>query len=154
MDEVFEGQCQCGAASYRVTGQSLALFACHCPECQRQSSSAFGMALWVKKSAVELMTGSLSSWVRRTSSGRHMVCQFCPVCGSRIFHQLTDQDEIISIKPGTLKDTKWLQPVAHIWAQSAQPWVEFGEGCLVYPGNPESFEEMLEAWEEKRKQEA
>jgi hypothetical protein len=124
MDEVFEGQCQCGEVAYRVTGQSLVLFACHCSECQRQSSSAFGMALWVKHSVVELMSGRLQSWVRGTSNGQQMLCQFCPVCGSRIFHQLSSQKEIISIKPGTLNNTKWLKPVGHIWSQSAQPWVE------------------------------
>lgn len=154
MAEVFEGQCQCGDVAYRVIGQSLALFACHCSECQRQSSSAFGMALWVKESGVELMSGSLRSWVRRTPTGRQMVCQFCPVCGSRIFHQLMDQEGIISIKPGTLNNTKRLQPVAHIWTRSAQPWVEFREDCLVYLEDPDSFEAMLKAWQEKIRQEA
>lgn len=150
MTEVFEGQCQCGEVTYRVAGQSLTLFACHCAECQKQSSSAFGMALWVRKSAVELLSGSLHSWVRRTPNGRQMVCQFCPVCGSRIFHQVTDQEEIISIKPGTLNDTKWLRPVGHIWSQSVQPWVDFEAGCLVYPENPASFEAMLDAWQKRQ----
>lgn len=154
MVEVFEGKCQCGALAYRVTGQSLALFACHCSECQRQSSSAFGMALWVKKSGVELISGRLQSWVRSTPNGRQMLCQFCPVCGSRIFHQLSGQEEIISVKPGTLNNTKWLDPVGHIWSQSAQPWVEFDDECLMYPQNPSSFEAMFEAWKTKRRQEA
>jgi hypothetical protein len=154
MTQLFEGRCQCGEVIYRVTGESLALFACHCSECQRQSSSAFGMALWVRTSAVELTTGSLRSWVRNTPGGREMTCQFCPLCGSRIFHQLADQQDIISIKPGTLNDTKWLQPVAHIWSRSAQPWVEFGKDCLVYPENPAGFEAMLEAWQVMRRREA
>ena len=75
-----------------------------------------------------------------------------PVCGSRIFHQLSSQKEIISIKPGTLNNTKWLKPVGHIWSQSAQPWVEWGKECLMYPQNPSSFEAMSEAWKVKRRQ--
>lgn len=151
MTELFEGRCQCGEVSYRVTGESLALFACHCSECQRQSSSAFGMALWVRTSAVEVTTGSLREWVRTTPGGRAMTCRFCPLCGSRIFHQLADQDDIISIKPGTLLDTGWLDPVAHIWSESAQPWIEFGTDCLVYPRNPAGFAAILTAWQNKRK---
>jgi hypothetical protein len=100
------------------------------------------------------MSGRLQSWVRGTSNGQQMLCQFCPVCGSRIFHQLSSQKEIISIKPGTLNNTKWLKPVGHIWSQSAQPWVEWGKECLMYPQNPSSFEAMSEAWKVKRRQEA
>lgn len=149
MEEVFEGQCQCGAVAYRVVGESLTLFACHCGECQKQSSSAFGMALWVKPTRVEILSGRLQEWVRETPSGRQMVCKFCPTCGSRLFHQMTDQAEIMSIKPGTLKDTTWLRPAGHIWSQSAQPWLAL-DGH-VYPTNPQSFDAMFERWTTSRR---
>jgi hypothetical protein len=148
MSEVFEGGCQCGSVRYRVTGQALTLFACHCKECQRQSASAFGMALWVRTSSVALLSGELKTWVRSTPSGRKLVCQFCPACGSRVFHQSADQNQILSIKPGTLDDTSWLRPAAHIWSRSAQSWVSFGQECLVYAANPESFEKVVERWQE------
>lgn len=151
MKEVFEGRCQCGGVAYRVTGQALTLFACHCSECQKQSSSAFGMALWVKHSSIEIVSGHLASWLRQLPSGRQMVCRFCPTCGSRVFHQMADQSELISIKPGTLNDTRWLRPAGHIWSQSAQPWVDLGDSCLVYSGNPPSFEPMLESWANARR---
>lgn len=153
--ELFEGQCQCGAVAYRVEGESLALFACHCTECQRQSSSAFGMALWVRTTSVDV-SGPLQVWVRRTPSGKLMRCSFCSTCGTRVFHQMSDTDAILSIKPGTLNDTSRLRPVGQIWSQSAQPWLDLkeqarldahaGSSCLVYPGNPEGFEPIFEAW--------
>lgn len=59
--ETFEGQCQCGEVKYRVTGTVATLFTCHCTECQRQSSSAFGMALWVRNAALELASGALNN---------------------------------------------------------------------------------------------
>lgn len=40
------GQCQCGAIRYESTGESLALYVCHCLECQKQSASAFAF-LWM-----------------------------------------------------------------------------------------------------------
>lgn len=152
MTELFEGECQCGEIKYRVAGESLALFACHCSECQRQSSSAFGMALWVRTSDIEILSGRLKTWVRTTPKGEEMVCQFCPACGARIFHQMKGREEVISIKPGTLNDTKWLRPVGHIWADSAQPWVKLGNECLVYSGNPPTgFGELRERWENIRR---
>lgn len=148
MTELFEGQCQCGEIKYRVTGESLALFACHCSECQRQSSSAFGMALWVTTSTVEIVSGHLKTWVRSTPNGEEMACQFCPTCGARIFHRIKGREVILSIKPGTLNNTKWLRPVGHIWTGNAQPWFELGDECLVYSGNPpDGFVEILQCWE-------
>lgn len=46
--ELFKGRCQRGKHRFRDVGETVALFVCHCTECQRQSSSAFGMALWLR----------------------------------------------------------------------------------------------------------
>lgn len=146
MPDARTGHCQCGAVRYRLTGEPLTLFACHCTDCQRQSSSAFGMALWVKKADVEVLSGELKEWVRELPSGRRMACRFCPDCGTRLFHQVLGQEEVMSIKPGTLEDTRWLQPAGHIWTASRQPWVRLDEGSLRYPGNPDNFEALLAAW--------
>lgn len=141
------GKCQCGEARYRVTGTPLTVFACHCTECQRQSSSAFGMGLWMKDAKVELISGELKHWVRQTPSGRSMDCSFCPTCGTRLFHQMLGQSEIISIKPGTLDDTSWLKPAGHIWIKSAQHWIRFDDEGLCYPENPDSFADLFAEWE-------
>ena len=34
----------------------------------------------------------------------------------------------LSIKPGTLDDTSWLDPDAHYWIKSKQPWVPIPGG--------------------------
>jgi len=149
MIEVFEGRCQCGQITYRIVGESKALFVCHCKECQRQSASAFGMALWVVPTNVEVV-GILKDWVRDTPSGNKMICQFCPECGTRIFHRQTGQDDLISIKPGTLNNTKGLCPIAHIWCDSAQPWVDLDEQRLIYPANPPDIQELFDAWQNSR----
>jgi hypothetical protein len=146
MSHPLEGQCQCGAIQYRVTGTPLTLFACHCTDCQRQSSSAFGMALWVKDAAVELASGTLKTWVRSLPSGRSMECSFCPVCGTRLFHKILGQADIMSIKPGTLHDTSWLKPAGHIWTSSAQQWLTLDSCSLQYSKNPDGFEGLISAW--------
>lgn len=141
----YSGACQCGAVAYRVSGEALTLFACHCTDCQRQSASAFGMALWLRGAELTLLRGSLASWTRDLPSGRQMACRFCPVCGSRLFHQVVGS-EILSIKPGSLDDSTGLQPAGHIWTDSAQPWVRPALQGLCYPGNPDGFGELMEAW--------
>jgi hypothetical protein len=146
MIETLEGQCQCGEVKYRVVGTPVTLFVCHCTECQRQSSSAFGMALWVRDAEVQLSGGELKEWIRTTPSGRNMACSFCPICGTRLFHKMLGQSQFMSIKPGTLNNTALLEPAGHIWTKSKQPWVHIAATSLQYPDNPAHFEELFSVW--------
>lgn len=146
MKEQLKGRCQCGEVTYRVSGETIALFVCHCTECQCQAASAFGMALWIQNYEKELLTGSTVSWARTMPSGKQLVGEFCPSCGTRLFHQVAGQSKVMSVKPGTLNITQSLNPVAHIWTQSAQPWVKIPDGILSFAGNPPDFEAIFEVW--------
>jgi hypothetical protein len=147
MSEIYEGSCQCGAIRYHVTGRAIALFCCHCTECKKQSGSAFGMALWVQGTKVETQGRPLSRWMRHTPKGNRMFCDFCPECGTRLFHRIDGNTDVVSIKPGTLENRDLPAPVAHIWTDSAYEWETFDSGCLLYPANPDNFERMFSAWE-------
>jgi hypothetical protein len=48
------------------------------------------------------------------------------------------------VRPGTLDDTSWLRPQAHLWTRSAQPWVAIPEGVPRYETQPKDFNELLE----------
>jgi hypothetical protein len=129
----FEGGCQCGAIRYRVTGRPLTFYACHCTECQKQSASAFGLSLWVRRSDLEILSGGPKHWERRADSGNVMRCAFCPDCGSRLYHEA---------------DIANFTPVGHIWVRSKQPWVDLAglPGDLVFEKEPPSFQPFLDCW--------
>ncbi len=131
-----EGGCQCGALRYRLEGEPVALVACHCTECQRQSGSAFGMSLIVPKDAFQLLCGEPKRFARTADSGRSVECAFCPACGTRIHHEPTYRKDTLNIKPGTLDDTSWLSPALHVWTKSKQPWVPIPEGMRSLEGQP------------------
>ena len=120
------GGCQCGRIRYRLLARPKMLYACHCSDCQKQSSSAFGMSLIIDRAKVEFTAGEfdLKLWQTKGEDGAIKRCAFCPECGSRIYHGGEQNDEI-SIKAGSLDDTSRLQPVAQIWLRSAQPWLSF-----------------------------
>ena len=136
MGDPREGGCQCGAVRYRLEGEPVALTACHCSECQRQSGSAFGMSLIVSKDAFQLLSGEPKQFDRTADSGRSVECAFCPACGTRIYHEPTDRKDTLNIKPGTLDDTSWLSPALHVWTKSKQPWVLIPEGVRCFEGQP------------------
>jgi hypothetical protein len=104
------------------------------------------MALWLRNFRREILVGELGAWVRTTPSGKQLACEFCRRCGSRMFHQMTDQANTMSIKPGTLETALELEPVAHIWTSSARNWLRMPSSLLSYPENPPTFDEIFAAW--------
>lgn len=136
MTAVREGGCQCGAVRYRVEGEPIAVGVCHCTECQRQSGSAFGMSLIVRKKAFQLLCGDLKLFNRTAASGRLVACAFCPECGTRIYHEPRYLEGVLNVKPGTLDDTSFLQPTVQVWTMRRHPWVGLPSDIPSFEGQP------------------
>src|SRR6266540_6887604 len=130
------GGCQCGAVRYEVRAEPLTIYACHCTECQRQSGAAFALSMMVPRDAIVVTTGTPKEWRRPLESGRVILCLFCGDCGSRLCHNPERNPKVSILKPGTLDDTRWLQPVGHIWTRSAQPWFAISTDTVNYDGQP------------------
>jgi hypothetical protein len=148
MPPPYSGHCQCGELRYQIRGEPVTLYVCHCTNCQKQSSSAFGMSLRIKRDDFHLLAGTLKSFTEVADSGGEKNCAFCPDCGTRIYHAPAHgrAGGTINVKPGTLDDTSWLHPIGQMWTKSAQSWVHIPNGLLNYPENPERQDELLEAW--------
>ena len=136
MSAQYEGGCQCGNVRYQVTGEPRQVVACHCTDCQRQSGSAFGMTMVVDEAVFRITRGEPAIYRSVSSSGRAKIGAFCADCGTRVYHQPEWRKGTISVKPGTLDDTKWLQPQLHLWTRSKQPWVIIPEGVESHERQP------------------
>lgn len=143
------GGCQCGAIGYEVTTMPMTLYACHCTECQRQSSASFGLSMPVEKKGFHLRKGKPQFWQRTSASGRAVKCAYCPHCGTRLYHAPARNPAIVNVKPGTLADTKWISPVGHLWLGSAQAWILVPEDAIRYSEQPDSFERLFQAWSDR-----
>ncbi len=142
-----QGGCQCGAVRYTLRAPPVVFYICHCSECQTQSSSGFGESMRVRKADLEI-SGALHQYERPSASGG-VVGEFCPNCGTRLFHGRGAYKDTLNIKAGTLDDTSWLRPAGHIWTQSKQPWVKIGANELAYARQPEDGYAALTArWNE------
>ena len=140
------GGCQCGGVRYTLTARPVMVAACHCTACQGHSASAFGMSVFVSRGGFTVNRESLGYVTRTADSGREIGCYFCTGCGTRIYHEPAADSELVNLKPGTLDDTSWLHPVAHLWTDSAQPWVTIDPAALNFPGQPDSFAPIAERW--------
>ena len=145
------GGCQCGELRYQIDGEPMTLYVCHCKDCQKQSSSAFGMSLWVKPEQFKLMSGKLSFYLTRGDSGALKKCSYCRSCGSRIYHCADQPSATLSIKAGSLDDTSRLQPIAHLWTRSAQPWIELDHRKYsCFETEPTDDQVLIRLWQQAR----
>jgi hypothetical protein len=134
------GGCQCGAIRYVLHDQPIALTACHCRECQRQSGSAFGLSLIVLETNFELLRGEVAVFERPADSGQKVRCAFCRDCGNRIYHQPDWGAPVVNVKAGTLDDTSGLKPTIHTWTREKQPWVPIPADALQFESQPTAEE--------------
>ena len=146
-----QGGCQCGAIRYRLLRAPVALYACHCRDCQKQSSSAFGLSMWMERDAIEFSGAKPRVYRTLGGSGIEKLCAFCRNCGTRIYHAggstRTAGSDTLSIKAGTLDDTSRIVPTCHLWTKNAQHWITpLLEGSLCFDSEPESKETLRAQW--------
>jgi hypothetical protein len=141
-----EGGCLCGAMRYRLLEDPLELHVCHCTDCQSVSGSANVMTMPVHKRSLELLTGDPKVFSFRSPDGFAKCHWHCGDCGCRVWAEIDGLAEVLAVQAGTLDDTSWLVPIAHIWTKSAQPWVTIPSDVLAFEGQPEDDLVLVRAW--------
>ncbi len=137
------GGCICGAIRYTVARTPIEVYACHCTDCQRITSSAFSMGIVVADEAFRV-TGKTAITVPGgvTEGGRVKSRWVCPDCGTWLFGNPRPGTQhpgmIRVVRGGTLDNTSWLTPTAHYWTRSRQPWVALPEDATVFATQPDS----------------
>jgi hypothetical protein len=140
------GGCLCGAIRYEITAYPLLLYTCHCTNCQRQSGSAFAMNMPVATNVFQIVRGEPKGWRRLSPSGAETVSWFCGDCAGRVHGSRPGRPEAVTVRAGTLDDTSWLIPAAHLFTRSAQPWLHLAEADC-FDEAPPDFTPLAEAWQ-------
>ncbi|KAM5341669.1 hypothetical protein ACJ41O_014700 [Fusarium nematophilum] len=135
-------QCQCGTIQLTASRpQPLDVYCCHCLECQKQSSSAFGTSAIFPAEGIwplpDDVRSRLGMWSRSTDKGNTLECYFCKTCGVRIMHRSIKPDgtpsATLSIKGGLVEGLSW-EGAKHIYTRSAR--VALPEGSSCFPASP------------------
>lgn len=121
------GSCLCGQVTYELNGEPLVIHACHCVECQKISSSAYGVNLWIEGKDLKV-TGELSKYTTTGGSGKPHDSHFCGQCGSAIYsvyHAAPPQ--FCFLRSGSLDDSSWVNPDVHIFLKDKQSGVNIND---------------------------
>ena len=139
-----DGGCGCGQVRYTITAPKLpVVYACHCTDCQTQSGSAFALQMPVFEAMLSA-TGELVSGERTQPSGAIGTIFACPKCLVRLYSKNSTRAGMVTVKAGTLDDSKQVIPKFHLWVSSKQPWVAIPEDTVVLEEQPASTAEWMQ----------
>ena len=120
MATTFTGGCACGAIRYKCSAEPIAMFNCHCRDCQRVTGSAFSPVVYLPAKGFKITKGT----PRYYSTSSEMVGEnkrgYCAECGSRLFGGATDEGQ--GVLASSLDDPSLFKPQTDIWTCDAQPW--------------------------------
>lgn len=119
--------CQCGNVDFDTPqSKPLAVYHCHCTQCQKQSASAFGTSAIFPADGIFPLSldlqAKVQAWTRPTTEGRTSTGYFCKVCGCRVMHRIKNVDGLerptVSVKGGLVDDLDW-SSAEHIFVGTA-----------------------------------
>jgi hypothetical protein len=140
------GGCSCGAIRYEITSFPLLLYSCNCTDCQTSSGSAFALNMPVATKGFRIVMGEPKGWHHLSPSGGEVSSWFCGECGARIYGSRKSRPDSMNLRAGTLDDTSWLKPIAHMFVQSAQTWVKPADGAECFDEGASDFAALAQRW--------
>ena len=133
---MIEGGCNCGSIRYEIDAEPMAVAACHCIRCRRQSGSVYSVNLVVPVAAMTMHGEPTVFTDMDTTSGAAVYREFCGRCGSPIRSLLAANPAIAAVKAGTLDDPAPYAPGMHVFTRSKIAWVEVPSDTAQFAENP------------------
>lgn len=75
----------------------------------------------------------------RAHSGAVKRCHFCPVCGTRLWHESSHAPDLLTLKLGTLEGGQKIAPRAHLWVQKLQAGIRLDPDVPAFDTQPDDF---------------
>ena len=114
--------CACGRVTVRCRGEPLKVSLCHCRQCQKRTGSAFGLAAFFQRDAVEA-TGPTRIYARQSQSGQPVTFRFCAECGSTVWWDAARLPDRIAVAVGAFADPTFPPPTQAVFRERRHPWV-------------------------------
>jgi hypothetical protein len=141
----YAGGCLCGAVRYALNLRPLTVSACHCTDCKRLTGATNNLSITALRSGLE-HTGETDRFRKTAESGRQADVVRCATCGTRLWHEPQAMPDRLFLMAGTLDDSSWAIPVAHIWVEKASPDAKFRDDAEQREGQPADRSFMVEAF--------
>jgi hypothetical protein len=94
---------------------------CHCLECQKRTGSIFGTQARFPRERVTI-EGGAAQWTRLGDSGQSATFNFCPVCASTVYWELTGAPGFVSVAVGAFADPNFPPPYVSVYEERQHAW--------------------------------
>ena len=121
MSQTIAGGCACGAIRYETDATPVAMFNCHCRDCQRASGSGYAAMLVVPKATVRVQ-GEPRYYKTVGDAGRAVERGFCAVCGSTVMSKPERSPDMLVLQAASLDDPSLYKPARDAFTNSAWRW--------------------------------
>lgn len=141
------GGCLCGSLRYSLGAMPKAVYRCHCKDCQRLSGTNHSVSMLIAAGDLTLTDGQSAGFDKVADSRRVVRLHSCPQCGTRVFNEPLATPEYLVLRPGTLDDMSWAEPVGNIWTDSRVAWAVIADDEPSFPRQPPSRQPLIDAWD-------
>ncbi|MFV0514071.1 MAG: GFA family protein [Jhaorihella sp.] len=121
-DIAHRGSCLCGGVAFSVNGQLAPPSVCHCGQCRRQSGHAWA-STHVPRASLNFTADASLRWYASSEIARR---GFCGVCGSVLFWQRRDEDDI-SVSMGAFDAPTGTRLARHIFVADKGDYYEIAD---------------------------
>ena len=132
---------------YSFNARPLAVVACHCRDCQKLTGATNLLTVYAPRELFVHEQGEVDRYCKRAESGREADCFRCAQCGCRVWHEPLTLSQFTMVPAGTLDDSSWVVPAAHIWTSRAAPSALIPEGVPTWEKAPTDRLELVAAFD-------
>jgi hypothetical protein len=124
------GECFCGKVKYRIDGDLLAMYHCHCSRCRKLTGASFATNASVEAELFSVTDGA--EHLARVGHDSHYRYH-CALCHSWVYGQSGAYSGVRFIPCGTLNEAPTKTVDHHVCVLSKADWIEINDDLPQYP---------------------
>lgn len=124
MTKKHTARCACGKISFGFDTDPTFVATCHCLDCKRASGGEAATWFGVPNEDFTLASGTPKGFGYVANSGKKLVRNFCPDCGSRLFtSDLESFPGLTFVQIGSLDNPAGIAPKLEMFTRRRLSWV-------------------------------
>lgn len=122
MSETFTGSCLCQRVTYKLVGDAMRFYHCHCQRCRKATGTGHATNIMIKaESEIEWLSGEDLLARHKVPEAERFYNCFCKECGSPMPRVVPELGAVI-IAAGSLDVVPEMKPQARIFWDSRAEW--------------------------------
>ncbi|VAW75028.1 Gfa-like protein [hydrothermal vent metagenome] len=133
----FSGGCLCGSIQYKINGDVMRFYHCHCSRCRKMTGTGHATNIMVKADTVEWLKSESLLGYYKVPKAERFYSQFCKQCGSPLPRRVPELGMVV-IPAGSLDSDPGINPEARIFWDSRAEWSCEAGGLPTFSEYPET----------------